>query len=162
MPQQLQEREARISTLQGDLAAAQEKHIRTMARFERALSTLDRRGHHREETLRVALRSAQDESSKKLTASDSQITALQSNLLPKEAERQGELARLAKQFAEERFQLEKSKEELEWKLKDHKEVSERQLAGRQKEIQLVGSEIQRVKLQRDQQLGQKAAAFETE
>src|SRR5207237_580530 len=70
--------------------------------------------------------------------------------------------RLAKQFAEERFLLEKSKEELDWKLKDHKEVSERQLAGRQKEITFIEAELQRVKLQRDQELQQKAAQFEAE
>src|SRR6185437_3433647 len=90
------------------------------------------------------------------------IAALQSDLLAKEAERQGELDRLAKQFAEERFQLEKTKEDVDWKLKDQKEVSERQLAGRQKEIQFLENEIGRLKLQHDQELAQKNGIFEAE
>ena len=77
------------------------------------------------EGLRAALAQAKEEGAKKMADKDAQIAALQSELLAKEAERQGELDRLAKQFAEERFQLEKAKEELEWKLKDQKEVAER-------------------------------------
>jgi chromosome segregation ATPase len=144
------------------LAAAQAKHQRTLARFDRALATLERRGREKEETLRNSLRAAQEEWAKKQADRDSEITALQSNLLGKEAERQGELDRLAKQFAEERFQLEKTKEELEWKLKDRKEISERQLTARQKEIQAIENEIHRAKNQRDQEVAQKSAAFEAE
>ena len=51
-------------------------------------------------------------------------------------------------FTEERFQLEKSKDELEWKLKDRKEVAERQLTTRQKEIHAIENEIHRAKAQR--------------
>ena len=162
LPQQLQDREAAILTLQENLAAAQVQHQRTLSRYGRALATLEHRGRQKEETLKNLLREAQEEWAKKQAECDSEIAALQSNLLGKEAERQGELDRLAKQFAEERFQLEKSKEALEWKLKDHREVSERQLSARQKEIQALENEIQRTKVRRDQEITQKSASFGTE
>jgi len=149
LPQQLKERETAIAGLQETLAAAQEKHQQTVARFDRALKTLDRRAHQREETLRQALQAVQEEWAKKIASRDAEIAALQSNLLEKETERQGELDRLAKQFAEERFQLEKTKEELDWKLKDRKEVAERQLASRQKEIQAVETDILRARTCRE-------------
>jgi DNA repair exonuclease SbcCD ATPase subunit len=98
----------------------------------------------------------------RFAAKDAEIAALQSTLLAQETERQGELDRLAKQFAEERFKLEKSKEDLDWKLKDQKEVAERQLTARRKEIQVLEAEVQRAKAQRNQDLAQKNSIFETE
>src|SRR5205085_1441158 len=152
----------KIAELTDQLAQEQARHQRMVARYDRAQTTLGRRGHTKEEVLQTQLARLKEEWSKKLAGCDAEIAARQSDLMAKEAERQGELDRLAKQFAEERFQLEKSKEELGWKLKDHKEVSERQLAGREKEIHFIEGEIQRVKTQRDQQLAQKAAAFDAE
>jgi hypothetical protein len=162
LPRELQKREAAIAKLQETLAAAQASHQRTLARFDRALATLERRGRQKEETLQNQLRGAQEEWAKKQASRDSEIAALQSNLLAKEAERQGELERMAKQFAEERFQLEKAKDELEWKLKDRKEISERQLSARQKEIQAIENEVHRAKEQRDQEIAQKTGAFAAE
>ena len=158
----MKEREETLAQLQKDLAAAQEKHQQTLTRFDRALKTLERRGHQKDEILRAALQAVQEEWAKKTADRDAEIAALQSNILAQESERQAELDRLAKQFAEERFQLEKTKEELEWKLKDRKEVSERQLASRQKEIQALENEIQKARVQREEELSRKTAAFETD
>src|SRR5436190_23652892 len=124
-----------ITKRKQDLAEEQARHQPILTRYERTITTLSRSGHKKEKELRNQLAQLKEEWAKKLAGRDSESAALQSDLMAKQAERQGELDRLAKQFAEERFQLEKSKEELEWKLKDHKDVSERQLAGRQKEIQ---------------------------
>src|SRR4029079_11893914 len=115
-------------------------------------ATLARRGHEREKGLQEALRLSQEEWARKIAAKDAEIAALQSNLLQKESERQGELDRLAKQFAEERFQLEKTKEELEWKLKDRKEVADRQLASRQKEIQAIETQIQQTRIKQEEEV----------
>ena len=52
LPQQIQEREATIAKLQENLAAAQVKHERTLARFERALATLERRGRKKKKRSR--------------------------------------------------------------------------------------------------------------
>src|SRR5258708_504435 len=159
-PQELRAREETIVHLNQELAQQQARHQQILARYDRAQATLARRGHQKETSLHAQLEALKEEWAKKIAARDTEIAALQSNLLAKETERQGELDRLAKQFSEERFQLEKSKEEVEWKLKDHKEVSERQLGGRQKEIHFIENEITRAKLQRDQQLSQKTAVFE--
>src|SRR5262249_25947151 len=143
-PQEIRAREEAITQLTQQLQKEQARHQKLLARYDRALQTLSRRGNQKENALRAQMTQFQEEWSKKIATRDSELTALQSDLLAKEAERQGELDRLAKQFAEERFQLEKNKEDLEWKLKDHKEVSERQLAGKQKEIQFLDNEIRRV------------------
>lgn len=161
-PREQKAKEDQIALMTEQLAAEQARHQRMVARYDRAMHTLTRRGHTRQEELQTQLARLKDEGAKKLAVRDSEIAALQSDLMAKEAERQGELERLAKQFAEERFQMEKSKEELEWKLKDLKEVSERQLNGRLKEIHFLESEITRVRTQREQQMAQKSAAFETE
>jgi len=128
-PQDMRAREEILAQLSQELAHQQARHQQLLARYDRALNTLARRGKQKEEGLRSTLAALQEEWAKKIAGRDAEIAELQSNMLAKETERQGELDRLAKQFAEERFQLEKSKEEVEWKLKDHKEVSERQLAG---------------------------------
>src|SRR5207237_97556 len=133
-PQDLRAREESIAQLNQQLTKEQARHQQQVARYDRALTTLARRGRQKEEQLKGELARLKEEWAKKLAGRDSEIAALQSDLMAKEAERQGELDRLAKQYAEERFLLEKSKEEFEWKLKDHKEVSERQLAGKQKEL----------------------------
>jgi len=161
-PPQLQAKDDAIVQLNQKLASEQVRHQHLLARFERASTTLARRGKKREEMLMASLASAKEQWNNKLADRDSEIAALQANLVAKESERQGELDRMAKQFAEERFQLEKAKEEVEWKLKDHKEVSERQLAGRQKEIHFLEAEILRLKAQRDEQIGQKTAMFAAE
>jgi len=158
----LRAKEDAIAQLTQQLAKEQARHQQQVARYDRAQATLSRRGHQKEEALQAQLAQIKEDWSKKLASRESEMAALQSDLLAKEAERQGELDRLAKQFAEERFLLEKSKEDLEWKLKDHKEVSERQLAGKQKEIHFLESEIKRVKTQREQEISQKAAVFEEE
>ncbi len=161
-PREQKAKEEQIAVMTEQLAAEQARHQRMLSRYDRAMQTLTRRGHVREEASRVELARLKEEGAKKLAVRDSEIAALQSDLMAKEADRQGELERLAKQFAEERFQMEKSKEELEWKLKDHKEVSERQLNSRQKEIHFLESEITRVRTQREQQMAQKSATFEGE
>jgi hypothetical protein len=161
-PQELRAKEDKLTQLTQQLSAEQARGQQLMARYDRAMSTLARRGQQKQSALQSQLAKLKEESAKKLATRDAEIAAIQSDLLAKETARQGELDRLAKQFAEERFQLEKSKEELEWKLKDHKEVSERQLAGRQKEVHFLETEIARIKTLREQQLVQKAAAFEAE
>lgn len=161
-PQEMKAREETLARLHQELEAVQAAQQQAVARLERATATLRRRGQQKDESLRHELAAAKEEWSKRLAAKDGEITALQSTILEKESERQGELDRLAKQFAEERFQLEKSKEELEWKLKDHKEVSERQISTKQKEIQFLENELTRLKDQRDQQIAEKTTAFEAE
>jgi len=161
-PLDLKHKEETLARLNHELSDVQARHAQAMARYDRALSTLARRSKKHEEALHSDLVRVKEESAAKIAAKDTEITALQSNLLAQENERQGELDRLAKQFAEERFQLEKAKEDVEWKLKDQKEVAERQLAGRQKEVQFLEAEVQRVKTLRDQEIAQKSTAFETE
>jgi|GEM_PF-3754708 len=162
LPLDLKQKESLLAALNKELAQVQAEHVQRLGRLDRALATLARRGKAKEDVLRAALQKAKEENAAKIAAKDSEIAALQSNLLGQETERQGELDRLAKQFAEERFKLEKSKEDLEWKLKDQKEVAERQLAARRKEIQVLETEVQHIKAQRDEDLAKKNMAFEAE
>jgi hypothetical protein len=162
LPLDLKEKEEAMTALNQTLAEDQARQAQRMARLDRALATLARRGKQKEEQLRASLQKTKEDWTAKIAAKDSEITALQSTLLAQEAERQGELDRLAKQFAEERFKLEKSKEDFEWKLKDQKEVSERQLTGRRKELQQLEAEVQRAKAQRDHDLAEKTSYFDAE
>src|SRR6185437_259280 len=140
-PKELQVREQAIAQLNKQLADGQARHQQQTSRYERVSAALEKRGLQKEQALRAQVKSQKDEWTQKLAGRDAEIAALQADLLAKYNERPGELDRMAKQFAEERFQLEKSKEELEWKLKDHKEVAERQLSGRAKEAQFLEGEI---------------------